>query len=86
MNELSKLSITASDAETCSSCKFCHETKSDVEIGRSEMICKRMPPQVVVLPVQTPVGPRPQCLGFQPPVSAETTCGEWKPRLPTLVS
>ena len=46
-------------------------------IGKTQMVCKRFPPQVVAMQIPTPNGISVNMMPLFPPVNAEVWCYEW---------
>lgn len=63
---------------SCANCAYCVQIKSETEIGRVDMFCRRRPPSVVPAPMQTPHGVQLQMLSVFPNVSEALLCGEYK--------
>lgn len=47
-------------------------------IGKTQMVCKRFPPQVVAMQMPTPQGVSVNLMPLFPPVNASVWCYEWE--------
>lgn len=48
-------------------------------IGKTQLVCKRFPPQVVAVQIPSPQGISVNMMPIFPPVNAEVWCYEWQP-------
>jgi len=70
----------------CDNCAYSHSIQSRGPegplVGQTQLVCMRMPPQIVLLSQQTPLGEQNALISQFPPVDKSFFCYEWTPEPP----